>query len=381
MAKTLDTSLDTSAYRAEVEKKGTCHVALYYKEGSSDKEYHVHLTAKGTKYNVAIEYGRRGSSLTSASKTPVPVDLDAALIIFAKQVHAKRLKGYTEGEGQTPYVGGDKEQKITGVLPQLLNNIDEEDLDDYFDSGDWCMQEKKDGKRFLLRRQAGVLEAINRKGLLVGFPQAIQDRLMGIKSDFVLDGELIGEVLWIFDILEYGNKDVRNQSYDERHTLLIEVLIGLDADGSAIQIVPTVFSPVKKRKVFEAIKEKRGEGVVFKRLSAPYKVGRPNSGGDQLKFKFKATATCQVSGHNEKGKRSVHIQALDGKVLVDVGKVTVLPNFNMPNVGALVEIEYLYRHVHGALYQPVYLGERDDLDKPDQVNTLKVKEGIDEEEA
>lgn len=107
------------------------HIALYYKSGSSDKEYHIHLVPKGTGFIVSIEYGRRGSSLTSANKTPAPVDLDTALGIFNKLRHEKVLKGYTEGEGQTPYVGSDKENKITGVLPQLLNNIDEEDLDDY----------------------------------------------------------------------------------------------------------------------------------------------------------------------------------------------------------------------------------------------------------
>jgi bifunctional non-homologous end joining protein LigD len=62
---------------------------------------------------------------------------------------------------------------------------------------------------------------------------------------------------------------------------------------------------------------------------------------------------------------------------VEVGKVTILPNFPVPKVGTLVEVKYLYRHVHGALYQPIYLGERDDIDQADQVSTLKIKEGVD----
>jgi len=356
------------------------HVALFFKQGSSDKEYHVHLVKSGSGYLVKIEYGRRGSSLTASQKTPVPVDLDKATEIFEAQVHSKLLKGYTKATGQAPYVGGDKENKITGILPQLLNNIEKEELDGLFDDSSWCMQEKKDGKRMLFRRSGEVLEAINRKGLLVGFPQAIQDRFSCIEGDFLVDGELIGEVVWLFDILERQGTNLRAKGYVERHAVLLGAFGEFDKNESAVQLIYTTFGATSKRKAFKALEKKGVEGVVFKRISAPYSAGRPNSGGDQRKFKFKQTATVQVSNHNEKGKRSVYIQCLEGKELVDVGKVTVLPNFPMPEVGTLVEIEYLYRHIHGALYQPVYLGERTDLDYPDQVSTLKVKEGVDIDE-
>jgi bifunctional non-homologous end joining protein LigD len=355
------------------------HVSLFYKQGSSDKEYHVHLTPKGKGYVVSIEYGRRGSSLTSATKTPVPVDLEKACALFDKQVHDKKLKGYTEGAGQAPYVGSDKENKITGVLPQLLNNIDEEDLEDYLEDPQFCMQEKKDGKRILFRQSSGVLEAINRKGLLVGFPEAIRDGLVSLSEDYVLDGELIGETIWFFDCLELAGTDLRGSSYSHRLATLQKVLS--KCQSTSVRLVETALSTKEKRSQYKLLKKQGVEGVVFKRVDALYQAGRPASGGDQLKFKFTNTCTCRVYAHNEKGKRSVYIQMLDGTDWVDVGKVTVLPNFPLPKIGTLVEVKYLYRHVHGALYQPVYLGERDDIDFPDQVSTVKVKEGIDEEES
>lgn len=354
------------------------HVALYYKEGKSDKEYHVHLLHVGGKYQVRIEYGRRGSSLTSSDKFPSPVGLDEANQLFGDLIHQKKLKGYTEAAGQQPYVGTDKENKITNVLPQLLNNIEEEDLDDYFEDDAYCMQEKKDGKRILMRKSFGFnvqAEAINRKGLLVSFPQGIQDELAKYQADYLIDGELIGEVYWAFDLLEVDGEDFRKKTYQQRY----EELVQQKFEGP-IKVVPIYMSTAAKRKAFKQLKKQGVEGVVFKKADALYKPGRPASGGDQLKFKFKAMATVQVSGLNEKGKRSVYIQCLNGKELVDVGKVTVLPNFVVPKVGTLIEVEYLYRHVHGALYQPVYLGERDDLDVPDQTSMLKVKEGIDIDE-
>jgi bifunctional non-homologous end joining protein LigD len=355
------------------------HVALFYNEGTADKEYHVHLTNENDGWYVRFEYGRRGSSLTAGIKMSAATK-EAATEVFTQLVHSKKLKGYCEEEGQAPYVGSDKENKITGVLPQLLNNIEEEDLDEYFNDPNYCMQEKKDGKRILFRRSNGIIEAINRKGLLVGFPEAIAQSLGKVKKDFLFDGELIGEIIWLFDCLEYANTDVRNKPYEERYDILSSVISTLDVEGSCIRLVASSIGTSSKKIAFKAFKEKGVEGVVFKKFDAPFKPGRPSSGGDQLKFKFTNMCTCRVAGPTKKGKRSVYIQMLDGKTLVDVGKVTVLPNFDIPKTGMLVEVQYLYRHVHGALYQPVYLGVRDDIDKPDQVKTLKVKEGIDEDE-
>jgi len=47
----------------------------------------------------------------------------------------------------------------------------------------------------------------------------------------------------------------------------------------------------------------RKEGVVFKRLDAPYTPGRPGSGGTQLKHKFCATLSAVVARVN--AQRSV----------------------------------------------------------------------------
>ena len=47
---------------------------------------------------------------------------------------------------------------------------------------------------------------------------------------------------------------------------------------------------------------------------------------------------------------------------VPVGNVTVPPNHELPNVGDCVEVKYLYAHKEGSLYQPQYLGTRDDVE-------------------
>lgn len=45
----------------------------------------------------------------------------------------------------------------------------------------------------------------------------------------------------------------------------------------------------------------------------------------------------------------------------------------------LVEIRYLYAYPGGSLYQPVYRGPRKDKETADYLDTLKFKQGSDEE--
>jgi bifunctional non-homologous end joining protein LigD len=52
---------------------------------------------------VNFAYGRRGSSLQTATKASSPVDLEAATKIFTNLINEKKAKGYTEGEAGTRY--------------------------------------------------------------------------------------------------------------------------------------------------------------------------------------------------------------------------------------------------------------------------------------
>ena len=87
-----------------------------------------------------------------------------------------------------------------------------------------------------------------------------------------------------------------------------------------------------------------------------------------MKFKFTESASCCVFSVNS-DKRSVRIGLLEirddpikGQGMVPVGNVTIPPNHAIPNVGEIVEVEYLYAYPGGSLYQPVYRGKRSDLD-------------------
>ena len=329
--------------------------SLYFKDGSSDKEYHASVKEVEGGYLVSFSYGRRGSTLTSGTKTVSPVDLPTAKKIYTKLVNEKLAKGYTaSGTGK---IFTEQEERQTGIIPQLLNPITEEEAEKYLDNPLWCIQEKFDGKRIMVSVKSGVVTGSNRKGLSVSLPQELSDSL-GTLSDCELDGELIGDKYYIFDILKIDGVDIRGNSYIDR---VSEVLPEL------CYVAPYRLDTKVKRNFYETMKSQNAEGVVFKRLDAPYTPGRPASGGTQLKCKFYATTTCKVSDVNN--QRSIKL-SMRG---VSVGNVTIPPNKEIPEVGELVEIRYLYAYREGALYQPVYLGIRDDLTQEDDRYSLKYK--------
>jgi len=105
----------------------------------------------------------------------------------------------------------------------------------------------------------------------------------------------------------------------------------------------------------------------------PYTPGRPNSGGTQLKHKFYATLSAVVAKLN--AQRSIEICLLNGHGWNPVGNVTIPANYQIPQVGQVVEIKFLYAlSESNALYQPTYLGERKDVEPHECVmSQLKYK--------
>jgi bifunctional non-homologous end joining protein LigD len=144
-------------------------------------------------------------------------------------------------------------------------------------------------------------------------------------------------------------------------------------------LVQTATDPANKERMFRHLQSEKKEGVVFKRLDAPYTPGRPNSGGNQLKHKFYATLSAVVAQIND--KRSVELRLLNGQGWISVGNVTIPPNFKVPAVGEVVEIRYLYAfRESNALYQPVHLGPRKDVEQHECVLSQLKYKGAGEEE-
>jgi hypothetical protein len=72
-------------------------VCLYYREGTSDKIYEIHLTQEEDGYRVTGYNGRRGTKLVAQPKTPRPVPYRTARYIF-DNLEASKLN-----HRRTPY--------------------------------------------------------------------------------------------------------------------------------------------------------------------------------------------------------------------------------------------------------------------------------------
>ena len=376
-------------------------ISLGYCEGSSDKVYHASIVESdtGSGYVVNFCYGRRGGTLNAGTKTAEPVGGAEADKIYNKLVNDKKAKGYTEISGSAPRIilGSGAPTRSAHVkpaatsptatptptapatpsprvLPQLLNPVEEKQLYKLFANPEFVMQPKLDGKRILLHRDYRRVYATNRKGLECGIPENLADQVSKFRSAFILDGELVGDQYHVFDIL-MRDADIRDKPYDDRLNELTNLIAGTPSrPDNCIHLVKTWSSTLEKSTKFIRCRAANEEGVVFKRLSKPYSAGRPASGGDNLKFKFVETASVRVLGHNP-DKRSVRMGVTDGIGWEEVGNVTIGGAIPIPPVGSVIEVRYLYAFKGGSLFQPIYLGERDDLDTDDcKISQLKYKQ-------
>ena len=354
-------------------------INLHYQEGGSDKIYNVELieTTVG-KYHVWFEYGRRGSALTSGSKTVSPTSYESAKKIYDKLVREKMSKGYKVLGSDANISAQSSEKVFSGVAPQLLNDISGQDIEPYLTSEAWIMQEKFDGQRRLILTVDSVLCGTNRKGDIIQLSFELRRALSPhLTSDVILDGEDLGlKGFIVFDIL---SPTLRNLSYELRLKSL-EALVR-KINNPLIGFAGMNTKESIKRNLMQDLIKFKAEGVVFKRRDAPYSPGRPASGGDQLKYKFYATATAKVIGHHP-SKASVELGMYDDlkhyyirdTPPVSVGNVAIPVNKERPSIGSFVEVRYLYWYASGSLYQPVYIGERTDVDEFDcRLSRLKPK--------
>jgi bifunctional non-homologous end joining protein LigD len=292
-------------------------------------------------------------------------------------VKSKLAKGYTAGPDGAAYAHSEDAGRKTDIRPQLCNPISEDEVAEFLGDSNYWLEEKFDGKRILIRKDERGVVGINRKGLIVGLPLPIQQAAEALPQAFILDGECIDDVLHVFDLLSLEEDVLLTRSLKERRQMLDELQI----ESRHLAIVEATKSAAAKAQKYLDLKQWQKEGVVFKRHDAPYEAGRPASGGSWRKFKFVTTGSFIVCRLNP-DKRSVGLEVRDGRRGIEIGNVTIPPNAEVPKLGAIVEVRYLYAFKGGSLFQPVHLGVRDDLTpRACTVSQLKYRADNAEEES
>ena len=95
-----------------------------------------------------------------------------------------------------------------------------------------------------------MVEGSNRKGLVVSLPKEVESALKDA-GDCVLDGELVGDKFWIFDVLSLSGTDRSALSFAERADLRDALPL---PDSAHAQAVTTYRLPADKTAAYAAIK-------------------------------------------------------------------------------------------------------------------------------
>ena len=372
------------------------------------KDYEVTMREDSGQYEVRVAYGPSGRLGQSTTKY-MGQDRNAAQKTFDAAVKAK-LKGsgssvysivhQKDHSGAVARAFSQSVQKpkvVKAQSPYDCQNLsvidDEATFKSMLRSGDYVIQAKADGERLSILREydmpskIGVTSLFNKANVTSkvdfrGAQESLEELMMvlsaiGNPASIFFDGEIVGKTYYVFDLLgDCVGNDITHLSYLERYKIL-EAMIAPSFEY--LQIVPTVLPSEgfdAQWDFYQKIKAANGEGVVLHNIHSAHE---PGKGKNHWKFKFKERSTCIVSSIGGNGLRSVGLQLLsvsnswaDDIDLVDVGNCTIPVNHQIPSVGQLVDVEYLYKYFDGAFIQPIYKGVRTDVMK-DECNLSQVR--------
>lgn len=377
---------------------------LYYRDGTSDKVYSLALKPKDGGWVVDFSYGRRGDTMKPGTKTKTgPVDYPKAWKIYSALMKEKVGEGYTTNpDGQTRVTleaalsgnaGAPQFTAVPGALAVdekipyhgyrliMLQDATLEEVQDWIADDRWELEEKKDGIRLLALREQGAVSGVNKNAYYRPVPVEVERVLRDLPADCVLDGELIGTIYHVYDLLKVGREELVERSRRERYDKLNDFL-GLLGPRASIRVVPAIWGTREKAQAFTRLREARAEGVVFKRGDKPYLGGKSRV---YRRYKFIKDADLVVSrvpGPGEKQSIGLSLYAPEGGT-VEAGDCTVPVNQAVPPRGSVVTVRYLYARKSGKLAQPRLIGVRNDKDPLDCTTAqlvYKQGEGQDDEE-
>lgn len=233
----------------------------------------------------------------------------------------------------------------------------------------WVFQQKFDGTRSMIHLSDGLVAQRNGKPLKHSaatqwIPSIMKklERLDILGASMVLDCELIIETghIYIFDVVDPNNLaeplSSRLDKLEELHDLIITEKLQ-SGFVSGTHVVDSHYLPERKRAIIEACRDR--EGVVAKKLSAPYHSGVRTP--DVLKLKNTHTADLVVlSLSTSPLSAGLGFINPDGS-MVTISRASMIGKDPSIKVGDVVEVDYL-AWTGASLLQPRIIKKRYDKD-------------------
>lgn len=337
-------------------------VRLYNDHNGSDKVINMRLIEVAGGFVMNYENGPNGGTMTPRTKTPTPVTLAEAEKEWDKLYKAKVKPNEYRIDGadveDSSYTAPMQTKTSSGKANMMSGEVkDDSHRNELLNSSNYVVQEKFDGVFLkVIVKDGGVLGS-NKKGLLINVPECLKSELSSSGKIFESDAEHVGFHLYMFELPSCDGMSAKSR-YDQRHSLLCN----LGVENTHIHIVSSsgTTRESKLAKIKE-IKDRGGEGVIFKALDAEYVSGISPV---IFKDKFKASATVCVISHNT-GIESVMIGAFDSNGVMKTLNALSTPR-GKPPVGSIIEVEYLYANPKtDALQQGVFKSYRPEQDLAD----------------
>lgn len=234
---------------------------------------------------------------------------------------------------------------------------------DYIANDRYIMEQKLDGHRVLIEVDKSVVtEVYERNGRRSQhFTHLTSDEWNNnfrsfASKRFILDGELIGDILHVFDLPELEGIISPKSPHQERKTAL-DKLFEMGNFNEHLQLVETARGRQPKAALMVACHKNGAEGVMIKDSGAPYVSARTKH---MLKIKYTKSGDFVVTRTNINGKTNASLGAYDDEDnLIEVGRCSLIGKENV-KTGDVVEIRYLYASESLRLVQPRMKFKRED---------------------
>jgi len=225
----------------------------------------------------------------------------------------------------------------------------------------WVMHTLKGGDRLLVGVANGQPFGINERGDSVALPRKVVEALQSFGRPLLIEGELVMDTLYGWDLIESNGTDLRQVGYMERHFELTYLLCGTEQNA----IKPVFLEDSDSKGPFLLMAQDEGaEGVIFRFREGEYPGSAPKSEDLPQRFSFQATANFVVLGvagqslelglHPiNKGDKyhelPVEWRGLPVDMTLPMGFVEVPEGQPVPEVGKVVEVTYNFASPGGVL--------------------------------
>jgi len=164
---------------------------LYFRQGSSDKVYHVQLENVDDKWSVEAQWGRCGSALQSDVKAS-NTTYEEAKRVYDRILREKTGKGYQIAQattnGDAPIsVGLPASKEQSGHVPELLTPIEEPEALLLAQDASWWFQQKFDGRRLAVQKAGGKYSGINKLGQVIPIDSRLSEPLDLVQAKAFLE--------------------------------------------------------------------------------------------------------------------------------------------------------------------------------------------------